>query len=1558
MTISALVPSLLAAATLVVTARQDPVERYDEAPTETHSFSLPDTRLVRALYESAEEHTAARRWREALTDYQRILEDHAGDLLPGERPRNTTGHVSDQLVHPGAAQRVRDRLFQLPMEARALYAERHGREARGSFESARAIGDERGLVEVARRWPLTSAAASAWFTLGDLELEAGRSAQSVHAWARGLAFLIGDPYAAPTTAAGWEDARRRLEGLGPIPTGVGQRIDTALLSARGNAAQDSPRSRSSNDQLLARELRLPGGDERAGPPPGAQDDAWPENYRLPWHPLQSAARGDGVFAAKSGDRLFVTTGLRLLALSAFGGTLLFDSGEPAGWDKLDEKDREERFKGVDEDAVLLAPAVNDDVVIAALQVPFARLKFEQFQRIDITRPIPERRLHAFDARTGALLWSHAPPPKWDGETGDLATRLTCAGPPVIADGRVIVPLVRMQGRIDLHVAAFDVRDGSLAWSTALISGQRELNMFGRPEHEFCAPPVRVEGDRVIVLTQLGAIAAVDLFHGGILWETLYDQIALPPTQDFRAPTRITPWRNCPAVVSDGVVVALPFDSDSAIGLDIATGAVAWQWRSDRIHALAKSPSGSIDQLLGASGRTVYLGGDRIAALEFGGGLRSSERPRVRWAWPDDGESRYRVGRPALLGERIVVPFAAERVELAVTDGRVLERIPWPGGEGGGNLLSVPGELYTTSPTHVRGIFEWTALLSRAREELAARPRDVDAALGLARLLSGRASADWARGEVGPARTRYTEAREVLEAALGSGRGADSAVVLELVTTLRGEARVLARLADSELALERLRRAREIATTPAAIRDTLLDYMAILAARGAEEREAIFAALADLERTSGADPMMVEIADVRDDPSLALRIALAPITRPEESTDSSFEVPCGLWVLFERASAHALSGDTAAEFGDLHAILERFGELEVAGVTFGDLATERIRALLDAGRTAGYEPFESRARANLEAARAAKDGEALARVARDHPGSRASREANDALLALGLEQGDLAAVARILAGEFATDVPSGVLDDRNARLLVHLAETARRAGNRALTAGLLASLADARPDFVPGAPAFDGRTLSELSQVEPRFPIWPGDTEVARFQGDFREREVWPGEFEVLGLVLPQAASGEAPPGAPREIVILQATPSRDGRGAIVRLLASDEPASPRWLAEIQASAMPRLSGLEPWSRRAAFAPGRVVLALREEIRALDAATGAVAWSKNPEGEFDSLSVDAASGVVLVSISARGERPRLEAYDATGGALLWRSAISEGGLHRTPLVSDRHVVLLPASGQTRGSARELFTGRLLARFELPAPAVGAVDQEAWVERGLVVVPWFKEMRLAERNQIVAFDLERGTLAWRVPFETAEKQMLSGIVQQGARTWLRIASVPRGEDPVLPTPRLLELVAGIGATTPLDSARLGPEDVIIGLPRDTRVRLPEGPLLVLSPRGGRDGRDGTLREGRLRAIDPERGELWVQGLGLSFDDLRVSGVPQAAWSDSTVVVALPLYDGKQRPPEMKTLISVYDRATGAIRETRKVERLDKADQPRLFAFGEVLLLRRPKTLEILR
>ncbi len=1540
-------------------ARQDPAE-LNEVPVETRSFSLPNTRLVLALHASAERHLEARRWSEALTDLQRILEDHSGDLLGGERPQNTLGHASDQPVHPGAAHRVRERLFELPAEARELYVQRHGREARAAFDAARTRGDAAALIEVARRWPLTPAATGAWWALGDLEHEAGRPSEAAYAWARATAFALGDLRAAPSDASGWNLARERLAARGPLDAGVAARIQAAVALASDQVlgAED-----------LARGLRLPGCGEAAGPPPGLENDAWPESFRLPWHPMQRAPRGDGLFAAKAGDRLFVSTGLRLVCLSAFGGELLWDSGEPAGWAALNDNERDDRFLGIDHEAALLAPAASDDVVVAALQVPYIRLQFQQFQRIDITRPIPERRLFAFDAHTGRPLWSHAPPILWDGESGELSERLIAAGPPVIVGRRVIAPLVRMEGRIGLHVACFDLDTGATIWSTAVISGQRELNMFNRAEHEFCAPPVRVEGDRVVVLTQLGSIAALDLFSGEILWETLYQQIALPKTREFRAAQRVTPWRNCPPVVCDGTVLAVPYDSEMLVALDLETGALAWERSTRQIHVDARAVRGSVDLLLGVEGRTIYLGGDRIVALESPGGLGSGQRMRARWTWPDDDEARYRVGRPALLGDRVVVPFDSERIELAREDGRILGRIPWPASGGGGNLLSVPGELYTTSPLQVRGVFEWTALLARARMALEASPRDADRALALARLLAGRAAADWARGQGEPARARFAESRAVLERALaGQGVEGRAAMAAELVNALRGEARVRAQLADSTGALELLRRAREMAHDPAQARDVILDQIALLRARGTAERAAVLAALDDLERTSALESLPVEITDLRDGSQLALRVTFAPIPRGAVFEGGAVfkggavlegraaEIPVGLWVLFERSMAHAASADSAAEFADLHSILERHGDVELPTGTAGELATERILALLASGQSHGYEPFEARARTALESARTGRDAAALARVARQHPGSQAARDANDALLTLALERGDVAAVAGILAAELPDEVGGVPLDDRAGRLLLHLAGAARRSGNRALSAELVRLLAEARPELVPDVPGFASLPLHQIAAAEPVFEPWPGTSEVGRFDGQFgRECDVLPGEFEVLGIALADTALSDVAAGAPREMVVLKTQRERDGKSPELRLLGSDDPCTPRWSTEIPIASMPKVAGPTPWLRRAAFAPGCILLALSEEVLAIDVATGDVRWRHRPDGDVESLWVVCASGVAVVSLAVRDERPRLVGLDASGGAVLWDATLSTTGGQRAPLVSERHVVLLPASGQTRGSVRDLFTGRTITHFELPTPAVGRVDQEAWVERGLLVVPWLDEMRLPARNHVVALDLERGSLAWRLPFDSAQRRMLTGVVQQGDHTWLRIGTVPGAidEDP-LPAPTLAELSVAIGAAAPLDAVRLASEDIIIGLMQNTRVRLPEGPLLVLSPR---ISRDGAPREARLRAIDPARGELWVQGLQRSFDDVRTAGV-QAAWSERSVVVAIPLYDGKQKPPSLTTLLQVYDRETGLFHDQRQIVRTDRGEHLQLHAFGETLLVKRPKSLEILR
>src|SRR5262249_40441524 len=93
----------------------------------------------------------------------------------------------------------------------------------------------------------------------------------------------------------------------------------------------------------------------------------------------------------------------------------------------------------------------------------------------------------------------------------------------------------------------------------------------------------------------------------------------------------------------------------------------------------------------------------------------------------------------------------------------------------------------------------------------------------------------------------------------------------------------------------------------------------------------------------------------------------PITGRTVREDAvPIEMPVGLWVLFERGEAHDRAHDFPALFADLHAMLDRWHDVDVSDGTAGDLAAERIGALLASGKKVGYEEFEARAQALFDA----------------------------------------------------------------------------------------------------------------------------------------------------------------------------------------------------------------------------------------------------------------------------------------------------------------------------------------------------------------------------------------------------------------------------------------------------------------------------------------------------------------------------------------------------------------------------------------------------------------
>jgi outer membrane protein assembly factor BamB len=1591
-------------------AQQEP--EGDEA---SRPFRIPDHAAAKARMDRAAEHVAAARWREALQELQGVLEEHRGDLLADERPRSRGGQPSLQPVHAGAGPRAREVLLHLPPEARALYRERHGAEASAAFGRARERADRSALAEVARRWPLTDAARAAWWALGDLELERGEEDKARSAWSRAVASLLGQDETELARANDWAQAERSIGELPESPERAGALRRAALARASLEALESGspssvavPFADALHPFTVGPGLGLSPGSTRLS---GRDLEGWQEPFVLPPHPFK---RADSLFPARSGDVLLVTTSLRLMALHAWSGALLWDSGEPEGWNSLSGQNRSKFLNGIDANAALVAPAAGGHVALAALQIPVTFVQdFVYAGNIPVTKIIPDRRLFAFDLESGRPLWNHEPPENWDGESGSFAQRMSVAGPPILCGTRVLAPFYRMQGRIDYHVGCFDLETGALLWSTALISGQRELNMFGRAEHEFCAPPLVVHGDRVIALTQLGTVAALDLFTGEILWETLYDQVPLPKSLHggFTATPRVVNWSNAPPVVAEGVVVATPIDSESMVGIDLATGGLLWSLDHRRIEVLFDR--NDIHLLVGARPGLVFVSGQVLGAIAARSGLRISAPSAARWMFTDDGLRDRMYWRPVLAGDRIVLPLRESRVEVDVETGREVSNQAWDPPQSGGNLVIGPGEMSTVSSDGVTGWFDWDLLTQKARAALAASPDDPALALALGRLLADRGGSLWQRGNLEQARTHLDEAESVLARALAARTaptpgGEDGPMAgptpaaEEMHRVLRSQARLRAGLADRSGALAALRRARPLAPDPGMLRDTILEEIALLRGTEPDASPARAEAIATLERECADLPIVCDA--VRGEgsepaaPSILPRFL--PIVGSVVKTDAVYcEMPVGLWVILDRVADAAAQRDARSELIGLHAVLEHYPDVDLPSGPSGQLAAERIGTILSEGgrenRKDGYEVFEARAGKLLETALAAGDQDGLARVGQLFPHSRAAEQAAEHRLDRAFEAGDTAQVAKIVQ----EGVPPAPLepgargfsladaDERQVRGWLRLSATLAKSGNGDLADELLRCLAESHPDLRTNVENAGEKTLAELAAELPRRTEPDPAPAIGRFgpmSGDRKDVQRIVGDWEILGRLptAPGAAEAEtevfaaariptrSPVGSGQGVALVSAIVGRPSEGVDLDLA----------FQEVLVNVPGLSKGAGAWSHRSALAPDRILLRTSEGAAAIDGRGGrAWEWKADAIGSTP-LSILCTSGVAVVSVDRGGGRYYLQALDAHSGIELWRTPLLDPDLVPTPLATPRRIVLLPAQMHREGRVLDLFTGRETATFTFDTPARGPATDEAWIEGDRLIVPWFENSRDPDGNHVLAFDLATGNRLWRVAFgdedgsrrtipggpagteRRADSRELVAVLQRPGRTWLLVRSLPQpGERFAAGGPAaamtMVELSTRIGALSPLPNVRVGPTDSVLGLPRAGRLALSSTIVFLLGHKEGSN-------EARLRAVDLERGELWTTVLLPSFEDLvqaRVPGtsLPQPALSDSAVVVAYSLDPKQGVSSARESAVECLDRANGRrISYFSLSAAMGRCDSLKLYPFGSALLVQGEHGLEVLR
>lgn len=1545
----------------VALARPSPVQ--EEFTTRPRSFQIYDSLAARAVAESARDHLIAGRWQEGLTDLQRLLEEHRGEVLGATRPTAPGArHPSQGDVHLGASHWAERLLFQLPPEARALYRERHAGRADGALRRALALGDRGSLASVARRWPLTEAGQRSWWALGDLELERGATPEALSAWARGAALLLEDPGLAVDGAEGWRQLRERLAAVTPgAPTSPPKSaLDAAIARvqfALGVFANNKTLDTSGAGPVAG----FPHGDVNTTliEPQGFGAEGWEQDWRVPGrsvgNPFGEAGAHMRIFGARDANTIYVNTSRSVHALGAFSGEPVWSfDPERLGWADVPQgAKRSQRTNGATNLAEfagaldladhIVVPAVGSGVVVADLHLPLTYEKRDQFQQIEIIEVLPERRLIALDARTGETLWNTFPPADWDGDGGTFAERMTVVGPPTIIGTRVLVPVARQRGRIELHAACFDLSTGALLWSTPVVTGQVPLNMFGRQVREFSAPPLVVVGATVVVQSNLGVIAALDLFTGDTQWETVYEQIAIQPPSYFQPGALYARWRNAPPVMVGNTVVSTPVDSEALIGIDLGTGALRWSVSHAALLGRRPSRNMATEVLLAADAERVYIyiDGREVVALRAAEGLELGPPTRVAWRRDHPPWRNTDMAHPALDERYVYLPGPSFLTIAERETGRVVREIP--GDLGSGNLLVSQGALVAVSAENVSAAFEWRGMLLRAEAAVAAAPQDARPVAELARLYLVRAEGLVDTGDAAEAARLFRTAREVLDAAPRDTDQGPAALHEPRFRALIGEARLARRALDPAAAEERLVAALEVAVDAPNMRQALLALQAIQRQRlatGADPTRArdYEATLARLALEHGDTELMVSFQPAlewspdggagasREDTSANPWIgALVPDearalgARREAERNDRRAPPDGagdapgararttvaLWVQLEMLAEEHRRGDEAAEAARLFGLLAHFGSAPLPGGggvdvrvwARGHLARLRARVPADV-----FAPFEAEAAALLAEVRASHDRGELARVARNYPGTRAAGLANDLRLDLAVETGEVDEVARIVLDPLPPDSTIETLGEREVRLVLRLAATLGARGNLTLRAALVSRLAATHPDVIVDLEPHRGMALGTLA-TQWRIAAETPPLEAPRYTQSVIPRQALEGDYAFVGAA-PDSEGGE-----------LAVFLSSSGLVAL----------RPGTRTGIEWNT-PLVSGLDWYERtdRSTLRAGLVHVAARDRIVTVAVKDGAEVWTWPVGAGRLLLKVVHSDGVLLArSTPAFGDGSELlVALDTASGVELWRRMIPPGA---RPVVGSGRLVLALEGGD-HAEVIDLFLGG--RSRTLDARARGNVPGgEGWISDGLYVLPQFLRDNDPLHNHIEAFDLDSGARVWRIDLEAhrgAPHTLQTVFEHRSSDGETRRLCVLRNSDDrsTMRTVHVLNERLGAldrGALTELRNRSQFVDQpgrsVMFGV-----VKL-ESPLVFIQTPD-----DATRGPGSLRAVDVRLGSLWeiVLPPTRSPDEQQRLFAPTVA--QSVVVVPTLSISRGRNGAETVWELTFLDRRTGDTLERR--------------------------------
>lgn len=571
----------------------------DELPAPA-GVSVRQSRDLAAKLRDADGFLAERNWRAALSLLQEVLEAQPEALIRA-RP--------DEWLYLGAHHQARLRLAQLPEEGRKVREELMGARAQAALESALSPPSVEALRRVQNHYTGTEAGQRAALAIQELLLDRGYPDRA--AAGRPLQEILPDDWLAALPA--------------PSPK--------ANLQAPAYQDLQDP----SLPLLRASSLRPRWRYD-------FQDPLFPNNYV---HHRMAVAGASG----------YLTDSREVVCLDLATGKVRWRFAGPPGWNDVGSRERDHLMAGFDP-YTLLAPVVAEGMVLAALHEPLKLGRSDTFRRIPVRRLLPGRRLYAFDAETGKLLWRQQVP--WTrGEHPE--PRSLVAGPPAVEAGRVFVPLYDAVGTVHLSLLALDLQTGQPLWQTPLVSGQREAtNLFGNVLREFASKPPVADSERVLLCTNLGAICSLDAANGAVLWTRLYERTTVQTFQTGREGDRTETFANTPSGYDGKRFYCAPTDSHYAYTLDAESGHIEVIWP-------ANTPTGStLRSLLAVFPEGAFFSGESAAFLTFPHHRgKSMHSPRL---FSDYGQQRF---QGLLARDELLLPTFEGVARLDPRSGKVL-----------------------------------------------------------------------------------------------------------------------------------------------------------------------------------------------------------------------------------------------------------------------------------------------------------------------------------------------------------------------------------------------------------------------------------------------------------------------------------------------------------------------------------------------------------------------------------------------------------------------------------------------------------------------------------------------------------------------------------------------------------------------------------------------------------------------------------------------------------------------------------------------------------------------